>query len=45
MVERAQLIFATDFGRTSSELAKIFPNWLNFTQIGPEKTNHGSNSG
>jgi hypothetical protein len=24
-------------------LAKFFQNWPNFTQIGAEKTNHGSN--
>jgi hypothetical protein len=33
-VERAQLNFTTDFGRTSSRLVEIFPKWPNFTQIG-----------
>jgi hypothetical protein len=29
------------FGRMSSKLAEIFPNWPNFTQIGAEKPTTG----
>jgi hypothetical protein len=27
------------------KLVEIFPNWLNFAQIGAQKTNHESNFG
>jgi hypothetical protein len=29
----------------TSKLAAFFPNWPIFTQIGAQKTNHGSNFG
>jgi hypothetical protein len=40
-----EFVSADDFGRISSKLAEIFPNWPNLTRIGAEKTNHGSNFG
>jgi hypothetical protein len=44
-VERAQVDRRHRIWSNIVQVGHFFPNWPNFTQIGAEKTNHGSNFG